>query len=407
MKNDFDPKYQKIKEFENSSFNSFIKGFFTNQISEMKNFREINCKDIILNNIDLSKKKNPDISVIITVYNQANCFHSALRSVQNQSLKNIEIIIIDDCSLDNSTEIIEKYMEEDNRIIFLKQESNHGKIKSRSNGVRIAKGKYITIIDGDDSLSNENILLNCFTIATLADLDIVGFNFAFYIRKKFKGLNIYKNIKNINNRIIYQPELYYKFVSFEDKDSEVGFVNRNIWSKLIKNNIFKRVLEYIGSKYADDYIQEYEDTIMSVSLFRIANSYYYFKDCGYYYAINECENAFPILKSKKCKSKNYIINKELDPIKYLNFLIDRYKDNEFENFLLYKELISIDNCKHLENYINSNFSYVCLIIEKIYEINYSYKKREEKISKIKDKLLNKDKMIKLNKSHINSKIETF
>ena len=83
-----------------------------------------------------------------------------MRSVQNQSLKNIEIIIIDDCSLDNTTEIITQYMKEDERIIYLKHESNDGKIKSRSDGVRIAKGKYITIIDGDDSLSNKNILYN-------------------------------------------------------------------------------------------------------------------------------------------------------------------------------------------------------------------------------------------------------
>ena len=172
MNNNFDFKYKKIKEFEDSSFKSFIKNFFTNQISDMKKFREINCKNILLNNISFHKNEYPDVSIIITVYNQANCFHSALRSVQNQSLKNIEIIIIDDCSLDNSAEEIEKYMKEDNRIIFLKHESNDGKIKSRSDGIRMAKGKYITIIDGDDSLSDENILYNSFTIASLADLDV-------------------------------------------------------------------------------------------------------------------------------------------------------------------------------------------------------------------------------------------
>ena len=111
-----DPKYKKIKEFEISNSKSFIQKFFENQISEMKTFREINCKNILLSNIHFSKNENPYISVIITIYNQANCLHCALRSVQNQSLKNIEIIIIDDCSLDNSTEIIGKYMQEDNRI---------------------------------------------------------------------------------------------------------------------------------------------------------------------------------------------------------------------------------------------------------------------------------------------------
>ena len=169
----FDPKYKKIQELVVSPLKLFLKKFFINPISDIKKFREINCKDILLDNISFSRNENPDVSVIITVYNQANCFFCSLRSVQNQSLKNIEIIIIDDCSLDNSTEVIEKYMEEDKRIILLKHQSNDGKIKSRSDGIRIAKGNYITIIDGDDSLSNENILYNCFNIANSADLDII------------------------------------------------------------------------------------------------------------------------------------------------------------------------------------------------------------------------------------------
>ena len=364
-KESFDFKYKKIKEFEDSYSKSFLKNFFINPISDIKKFRNINCKNILLDNSSFTKKENPYVSVILTVYNQANCFYSALRSVQNQSLKNIEIIIIDDCSLDNSTKVIEKYMKEDNRIIFLKHESNFGQIKSRSDGIKIAKGKYITIIDGDDSLINENILYNSFTIANLADLDVVGFNYAFYIRKNFKKLNSYKNIKKLKNRVIYQPELYFKFVDFNEKDSIEGFANRNIWAKLIKNKIFKRVLEYIGTKYTEDYIIEYEDTIMSVSLFRIAKSYYYMEDVGYYYSKEECQKYFPISRSNKCKPKNLRINYGLDSIKYLNFLLDKYKGKEIENYLLYTELISIDYYKHLENLINYNFSYVYLIIEKI------------------------------------------
>ena len=85
----------------------------------MKKYREINSKNILLDSLRFSKNEYPDITVIITVYNQANCFHSALRSVQNQSFKNIEIIIIDDCSSDDSIQIIEKYMEEDRRITII------------------------------------------------------------------------------------------------------------------------------------------------------------------------------------------------------------------------------------------------------------------------------------------------
>ena len=70
-------------------------------------FRKINSENkLIEDKMVFKKTNNPDITVIMTMYNQAHCIYKGLRSVQNQSLKNIEIIIIDDCSEDNSTEVI-------------------------------------------------------------------------------------------------------------------------------------------------------------------------------------------------------------------------------------------------------------------------------------------------------------
>ena len=64
-------------------------------------FRKINCDNKLIDGYQkFNKGRSPDVSVIITIHNQANDIHKVLRSVQNQSIKNIEIIIIDDCSLD-------------------------------------------------------------------------------------------------------------------------------------------------------------------------------------------------------------------------------------------------------------------------------------------------------------------
>ena len=354
-----------IKKFEDSHENSFLSNFFSEKkISEMKKFREINCKDILIDNQHFMKSENPDVSIIITVYNQANCFFSCLRSVQNQSLKNIEIIIIDDCSLDNTTEIMEKYMLEDKRIIYLKHESNDGKIKSRSDGVRLAKGKYICIIDGDDALSHKDILYNL------------------------------ENIKNLRNRIIYQPELTFKFVDFATKDSNFGMMNRNIVSKLIKNNIFKKVLDYIGPKYTEDYLLDYEDTIMSISLFRIADSYYYMPECGYYRARGEFEESFTLSNLKKCKPKYFKINKELDPIKYLNFLLDTSKGQEIECKLIYKEFIALNHNKRLEKRINNDFEYVYEVLNKMIQSNSYSENMKKKVIQLKNNLLKKQNKIK-------------
>ena len=372
-----DITYLKIKEFESSYSKSFIDNFFSETfISQTKKFREIKTENINLDHVLFTNNDHPDVSVIILAYNQANCFHKALRSVQNQSLKNIEIIVIDDCSLDNTTEVMEKYMKEDNRIKYIKNQSNKGKIASRSEGVKIAKGNYVLLIDGDDSLIHKNILYNSFTIAKIANLDNLFFHDI-------------KNIKNYNNRIIFQPELTFKFLDPDENDSEYGFTNRAIWGKLIKKDVFKKVIEFIGPKYTEDYISDLEDTIMSISLFYVANSYYYMNELGYYYSKGECENHFPFLEHKKCLPLKIEINKELDSIKYLNFLLDISKGSEIESKLLYKEFMSINHCKKLDK-INKNFSYVYSIINRINNSNYYTKRQKQKITKIKKKLLKKE-----------------
>ena len=395
--NSKDKKYLKIKDFEDSYSKTFLQNFFFNeQISEMKNYREINCKDILIETKQFKKSDNPDISVIITVYNQANKFYSALRSVQNQSLKNIEIIIIDDCSLDNTTEIITQYMKEDERIIYLKHESNDGKIKSRSDGVRIAKGKYITIIDGDDSLSNKNILYNSYTIAKMANLDIVQFRFALFNKKICINLNSNLDyIQNLKNRIIYQPELSQKFIYYSENDLIEGYANRNIVSKLIRNEVFKEILKYIGPKYTEDYILDYEDTIMSVSLFKKGNSFYYMHECGYYIAKGELVNNYPFIQSKKCKTKSIEVNKDLDSIKYLNFLLDKSSGSEIENFLIYKELIAVNRHKKLDKLKNVDFSNIYYILSKINQSKFYSQKMKKRISQVKDKLLKRENTTKL------------
>ena len=146
-----------IKSFENSiNLNQQI--FYE--------FRKINSENkLIEENPNFQKSNNPDITVVMTMYNQAHCIYKGLRSVQNQSFKNIEIIIVDDCSEDNSTDVIKEYQKEDPRIILITHDANESRMKARTDGIRAAKGKYITIIDGDDAFIHKDILKHSFFIA--------------------------------------------------------------------------------------------------------------------------------------------------------------------------------------------------------------------------------------------------
>lgn len=90
-----------------------------------------------------------DVSVIVPIYNDEKYLEECLDSLINQTLKNIEIICVDDGSTDSSLEILKKYAEHDNRIIVL-QQSNQGAGVARNNGLAIAKGEYLFFLDSDD-----------------------------------------------------------------------------------------------------------------------------------------------------------------------------------------------------------------------------------------------------------------
>ena len=98
------------------------------------------------------QKYTPKVSIIIPVYNVEKYIRKCLDSVVNQTLKDIEIICIDDGSTDSSNTILKEYAERDNRIIIFKQK-NKGVSAARNSGFRMAKGEYIGIVDSDDYVS--------------------------------------------------------------------------------------------------------------------------------------------------------------------------------------------------------------------------------------------------------------
>ena len=353
----------------------------------IKDFRNINSNNLLINNNSKIKINSfPDITVVLIIFNQAHCLHKALRSIQNQSLKNIEIIIVEDCSIDNSFDLIKNYQKEDSRIILLKHEINQGKIKSRSDGIKIAKGKYITVLDGDDAFIHKDILLHSFIIATLGDLDVVEFKIMIYKNHKFiKWHNRYP----INtNDIIYQPELRTKFFLLKEDYRIRTIQNANICSKIIKNKVFKRVINNIGTKYTEDYILNREDTIMAVSLFQIAKSYYYMKENGYYYSKDDKKR----LLNKKRESKpirNVI--RGMDHFKFLQFLIEKTKNNKIERQMIFHQMMHINHYYNFYKNVNHDFKMVYNILDTMIKSRFLSINQKKECLFIKNRLMEKEK----------------
>ena len=95
------------------------------------------------------------VSVIIPVYNAAQYLERCLDSVINQTLKDIEIICINDCSTDNSLEILEEYASKDNRIKIIDFKENKGVAAARNAGINEAQGEYIGFVDPDDYIDSD------------------------------------------------------------------------------------------------------------------------------------------------------------------------------------------------------------------------------------------------------------
>jgi glycosyltransferase involved in cell wall biosynthesis len=102
-------------------------------------------------------ESKPLVSVILPVYNAEKFLKKSVRSVTAQSYKNLEIIIINDCSTDNSGLILEQLQKKDARIIILSNETNSGISKTLNKGIEKSNGKYIARMDADDICFNDRI----------------------------------------------------------------------------------------------------------------------------------------------------------------------------------------------------------------------------------------------------------
>ena len=100
--------------------------------------------------MNTDEKKDVKISIIIPVYNGEATIGACLESALRQTLKEIEIIVYDDCSADSTWEIISEYAEKDSRIIAIRYAENRTASKARKDGVLRARGEYILFLDADD-----------------------------------------------------------------------------------------------------------------------------------------------------------------------------------------------------------------------------------------------------------------
>ena len=131
----------------------------------------------------------PKVSIIIPVYNAEKYLKQCLDSLINQTLKEIEIVCVDDVSPDNSMKIITEYSKNDDRVKYISMDKNSGSGLARNKGIENAHGEYLSFIDSDDHVMDNTVYEKVYNHAVKNHANMVSAN-----------LLSYENGKYINNR---------------------------------------------------------------------------------------------------------------------------------------------------------------------------------------------------------------
>ena len=136
------------------------------------------------------KNMSPKISIYLPIYNKEILLLNSIKSIQKQSLKDIEIIAVNDYSTDNSYKIIYNLSKNDSRIKIINNTKNYGLLYSRAMGILHSSGKYLLNLDPDDELNNDNDLEYLYNITKKVKVDIISFAYLEKNENILKCLNI-------------------------------------------------------------------------------------------------------------------------------------------------------------------------------------------------------------------------
>lgn len=230
------------------------------------------------------------VSVIVPVYNVEKYLRKCLDSIINQTYKDIEIILVDDGSIDKSGKICDEYKKQDRRIKVLHQK-NSGVSYARLNGFNISQGKYITFVDPDDYLDLQAIEVMVSFIEK-ENVDLVVCQVKEVYGKILKFIKIRPQIGYYNKNDIID---LLKTKVLYDKKTKIAGINLCIWAKLIKRDFVKNSLvEGLNIIYA-------EDQIILIALLYKIKSMYVIPNYLYYY---NCSRQGQVSKSYNEKTWN-------------------------------------------------------------------------------------------------------
>lgn len=235
----------------------------------------------------------------MTAYNMEQYIEEAMRSCLNQTYKDIELIVVEDCSTDNTLSVVEKIAKEDSRVVIVKHETNLGAGMGRRDGINAATGEYFITIDADDWI----------------DEDFIE---SLVIKAKDTGADVVSGGITVERGNGYWEKTCYGDITTTGIDKVKKFWGEKIVfmnNKIVRTS-FRDKIQYCHRRFI-------EDTPTIIPILHMANQVDYVSNTGYHYRMQDNS-----------------LTHNANPFKYALYralccmdLIDYFKENNAENVL--------------------------------------------------------------------------
>ena len=364
-------KIYKEKKYEGKEFHHYMNETRKGQLNYSDFYYLCNEEKLLNPTEKIESFDAPFFSIILPSYNKEKELLKSVRSIQNQSFKNIEIIIVDDCSTDNSDKIYNYLLNSDPRIRIFRHQKNFGVWRTRLDGYLYSRGKYILHFDPGDFYADNLVLEDGYNLVNDYQLDSVRFS----IREIYNKKNVVD--ANYTKEIVYPKfilKIYYGTINFPVETVHFG----SIWSRIVRSSIFAKGLFLLDENILNAYKNLWEDRWWNQIANKMVFSNLVVNRVGYLYfrfvsgegtiKLNTDEQRFKVIKefiyfllfdyqlSSKMSDKNSII--------------------EFLSYLNNKEFTYFDYKINL-SYLNKKFPIFDILINNLINDPFVYKEDKE------------------------------
>ena len=353
-----------------------------------KIFTKLCLEEKLIFTEEIQYNENPIISIILPHYNRQKMLLSSIRSIQNQSLKNIEIIIVNDCSTDNSYKIFEYLLKTDPRIRIFHHMKNMGLFRTRVDGFLYARGKYLISLEPDDLYEDNYVLEDAYNIFENYNADSLAF--------LWRKISDYKLIDS--SKVRFHPYISKVFYGPEnvEKNHDITFHGiTTIWNRFVKSNVYYKALYLLEDYVLNLYKNAWDDKWQNKIINRVSNSIGIIERSIYIYFVDG--NGYGTIKLNTTKEKDNAIREFLEFL-YFDYNMASETDNKHdivEKIIDFKETNPIIKLE----FLRTKFHILYNLIDLLMKDHYVSKMDKAKLKKILKETRKKEKILKKEKTN--------